>query len=102
MGTGLTRADRAELTLDSVPNTTFGTRRRRRRHCVMLVYDNYFLEVDAVADCVWRACNGEASVAAIAEAVGSECSLDHGLALAATIAALAVFAEHGIATWARP
>ena len=96
----LVQSEPTNLTLDSVPVHTFGTRRRRSAQGVVLVRENFFLDVDRVVDQVWLAIDGQTSVAAIAEVVRMERSMELGLAVAATVAALAVLAERRMVSWA--
>jgi Coenzyme PQQ synthesis protein D (PqqD) len=61
-----------------------------------------FFKLDLLADEVWRACDGRASVARIAEQVAASQQRPLDEALAATILALQYFQRYGLLTLRAP
>jgi hypothetical protein len=60
-----------KVTADSVPKRDFSVRRRKYEGRCWLIVRTSFYEIDDMVEDVWLACNGDASVGAIARDVAA-------------------------------
>lgn len=78
------------------PKARYTVRRRRYAETPWLVLRNQWYELDELADAIWRACDGAASVEQITRKVAAEHALPLGEALAAVVGAVVQFHELGM------
>jgi|JI102314A2RNA_FD_contig_123_16203_length_8429_multi_7_in_0_out_2_2 uncharacterized metal-binding protein len=87
------------VNLSSIPRRSHAVRRRRRNGATMLISYNNFYDVDSLADVVWQACDGVSDVGSITHNVAVTQDMPEGLAAAAVIAYLAIFATESLVEW---
>jgi len=79
-----------------VPVRNFRVRRRRNGEVIWLLLDNYCFVLDELTDVVWRACDGESTIAQLQERVEAALSETPERAAIIVSRSLEIFCEEGL------
>ena len=88
------------ISTELVPKPEYHVRRRKYDGVVWLIANNYFYELDELADSIWLECDGRHTLEQIAQGLLSARQLPLDMALSATIMAVESFHSSGLIKYA--